>query len=170
MDARAERQVSSPEPHTAPLRWWRFVAAFTLAPLVPAALFATTTLWDGLENATYLHLLLLTALLGAYPPALVLGLPALLILRGRVKPSLAAIALTGGVVASLPWLGLGLLGNPDQASIGAHVTVRDGRTTFWGYVELAKLLAMTFALGAVGGAVFRVLAVGRMRPMRRQLR
>jgi len=98
------------------------------------------------------------ALFGAYPAALVLGVPALLALRGRVRASPLNCAVTGAVVASLPWLLLGLISSPDFASSDGHTTVQDGAMTWWGWVELFEFVGAIALAGAAGGIVFWAVA------------
>lgn len=138
--------------------------AFIGAPLLPAAIVSTYTLFDGIPNGSYLKTVVLFALFGGYPAALVFGVPALLILRRWLEPKFLYIVVAGGLVAAAPWLLLVLFGsNPDFASIGTHVTVQGGQKTAWGWIEGFKMVGGVFLLGLVGGVAFWLLAVCRFR-------
>lgn len=140
-----------------------------IAPLLPSALAATTTLFDGLPNGSYLQWVTLFAVLGGYPATLIFGLPAFLILRSRLEPRFLYVTIAGGLVAAIPWLLLVLFGsNPDTAMIGEHVTVRDGMKTTWGWIEGLKLVGGVFLWGLVGGIAFWFAAVWR-NPIRKEL-
>lgn len=138
----------------------RIVLAFLLAPLAPAFLYALQTLFDGLPNGSYLKTALIFAMVGGYPPAIALGAPLFFALRNRVRPRLWVMTLAGGVIAAAPWLLLVLFApQPEQARIGAHVTVLDGSVTLWGWIERAAMIGQIFGLGAIGGVVFWMVAV-----------
>ncbi|HYD45892.1 MAG TPA: hypothetical protein VEA79_11575 [Phenylobacterium sp.] len=98
------------------------------------------------------------ALFGAYPATLLLGLPAYLILRSRLRPSAWICALAGAVVAATPFLSLSLLSTPDFAYAGGHVTVMNGQITFWGYVQRARFIGLIGLFGALAGLVFWLIA------------
>lgn len=149
-------------------QWWRIALAFVIAPLVPSAMAAATTLFDGLPNGSYPQWVALFVLFGGYPATLVFGLPAFLILRSRLQPRFLYVTFAGGLVAAIPWLLLVLFGsNPDMAMIGEHVTVRDGVKTAWGWIEGLKMVGGVFLWGLVGGSVFWFAAVWRP-PIRTQ--
>jgi hypothetical protein len=139
---------------------WRIVLAFLLAPLAPAFLFALQTLFDGLPNGSYLKTAMTFAMVGGYPAVILFGLPLFFVLRNRVRPRLWVITLAGGAVAAMPWLLLVLLApRPDQAQIGSHITVLDGRPTLWGWIESVAMVGQVFGLGAIGGVAFWLVAV-----------
>ncbi|WP_152013953.1 MULTISPECIES: hypothetical protein [unclassified Bosea (in: a-proteobacteria)] len=130
--------------------------ALIVAPAVPAALYAGWV-WSGSPSqASYLSHFQLIASFGAYPAALLLGLPTLLLLRGEVTPTLRRIMMIGGIIASVPWLLLLPFGATPNADLG-------------GYLVLAVLPA--FLLGLLGGAVFYLVACmdpeSLVRPFRR---
>lgn len=146
---------------------WRVVLAFLLAPLAPALLFALQTLFDGLPNGSYLKTTTMFAMFGGYPAAILFGLPLFFVLRDRVRPRFWIMTLAGGAVAAAPWLLLMLFApQPDQAQIGSHITVLDGRMTWWGWIESAAMIGQVFGLGAMGGVVFWLVAIafGRGKP------
>ena len=143
---------------------WRIALAFLIAPLVPAAVAPIATIFDGLPNGSYLRTVALFALFGAYPATIIFGVPALLILRRRLKPRFVYVALAGGFVAAAPWLLLVLFGpNPDAASTGTQVTVQAGHKTLWGWIEDLRMVGGIFLLGLIGGVAFWLVAVCRFR-------
>lgn len=147
--------------HQQPRRW-RIILAFLIAPLVPSAAAATVTLVDGLPNGGYLQWLVLVALIGGYPAALILGLPAFFILRSRLRPRFMYVTFAGGLVAAAPWLLLVLFGpNPDMATSGEHVTVVSGAKTLWGWLEGMRMIGGAFLLGLMGGAAFWFISMWR---------
>lgn len=145
---------------------WRIIPAFILAPAVPAFLHASGTLYDGIPNGSYLKTATATLIVGGYLPALLVGLPLLLVLKGRVRPSFLTVTACGGLISSAPWALLALLIRPDGASMGGHQTVIDGQYTLWGWIELGRWAGEQFLLGAIGGAAFWLIAVAGWRPVR----
>src|SRR5262245_36854526 len=98
---------------------WRVALGFLVAPLVPAALWALAGVWRGLSLAAYVPSVILIALYGAYPVAVLLGVPAYFLLRCQLRPRLITIALAGGLIAAAPWPVLKTLSsNADQAWVG----------------------------------------------------
>ncbi|MFM9616184.1 hypothetical protein ACKI18_47085, partial [Streptomyces niveiscabiei] len=72
----------------APPPLWRLILALLIAPAVPAALYAAWV-WSGTSSlASYLSHFQLVAGVGAYPAALLLGFPTLILLCGEVTPTL----------------------------------------------------------------------------------
>jgi hypothetical protein len=140
--------------------------AFCIAPLVAAFVYgAFTPAYAGLQNIydrvfrtgmTYL-------LFGAYPSTLLIGIPAFLFLRTRLKVSLLNIALAGAFVATLPWLVLGLIATPNYSYDDGHVTAVDGHKTFWGWMDLAAGLGQVAAMGLLGGFVFWLIVAPPLR-------
>ena len=143
---------------------WRLLAAFVVAPLVPAVAVATFMWWES-NSAYFSNTLILVLLFGAYPAATILGAPAYLVLHRYIGPSALACGLVGGAIAAIPWLTLGVFGGPHQATHGGKPTVVDGVLTAFGWMELLQFVSITFALGAVGGLVFWAIA-GRARGRR----
>lgn len=141
----------------------RLVLAFILAPLAPAALIATATLFDGLDNGGFLRTAVLIALFGGYPATLLFGLPAFLILKRWVRPRLIWIVLVGGLVATAPVAcSLASVRLPERATVDGVDTVQDGRLTAAGRSQNARLLEATFVLGALGGLTFWLAGVRRL--------
>lgn len=144
---------------------WRVAVAFVAAPLVVAVGLAwAEPPYGGPDRMRrVVEAGIAYALVGAYPPALLLGVPAFLALRRRLRPTALNCMLVGAAVAALPWLLLGpLLPGSDDATIMGRATRIDGRTTPWGWFLLARFVAMTAGAGAVGGAVFWLTAAARM--------
>ena len=134
---------------------WRVLLGFLLAPLVPAIVFSLLASGDLSAVST-------AVIYGGYPPAIVLGVPAYLLLRNRLSPRVWLAMLAGGIIAALPWVALALL--PPAASyaeVGPCVSVIDGKRTWCELVESAKFAAIVFALGALGGVVFWLCAAWR---------
>lgn len=118
--------------------------AFILTPLIAAfALACWLPLYEGLPSLPN-RIFLTTkayAVFGAYPPALAFGIPALLILRTRVRATLLNCGVVGLIIAIAPWLILGTFSHVDYAYSNGHVTVQDGATTIWGGSNFSGSLA-----------------------------
>jgi hypothetical protein len=132
---------------------WRVAAAFIAAPVAPAAAFAFAmpmygSLPDLSERIWWTFLPVL--LVGGYPPTLIFGVPAFLVLRRKLQPTFLTCSLVGALVAS-PWAIMFLL-----------AAARD--PNFWDSIERNGLLEATTeitivpALGLLGGAVFWLVA------------
>ena len=141
---------------------WRVALGFVLAPAAAALLMAIVMpayagLTDWFERVWRTALVL--SVLGAYPTAVVFGLPAYLMLRRHLSAGPLACALAGSAVAALPWALLALVGpNPSEASINGRATVLDGRTTAYGWLQNAEFVLTIGLFGAIGGLVFWVVA------------
>lgn len=106
----------------------------------------------------------LYGVVGAYPTAVVLGLPAYLTLRRHFAAQPFACALAGFVVAALPWTLLVLAGSgASQASIDGRATVIDGHTTAYGWLQNIEMLLTIGTFGAIGGLVFWAVAAAGLR-------
>jgi hypothetical protein len=91
----------------------------------------------------------------AYASAAIFGVPAYLVFRSRVRPTLSAIMLTGGVVAAAPWVLLFLIEKvPQNASADVQVTYVNVRITWARLLSNVELVGMIFGLGIIGGIVF----------------
>jgi len=141
---------------------WRVALGFLMAPLVPAALWLLPGLWYGTPVASFGSQVMLVTFYGPYPAIVLLGVPAYLLLRRRLSPRLITVALAGGVIAAAPWaVLLLLLPHPTDAWVGRCHTVINGHTTWCGYLEGMKFIALVFGLGVIGGIVFWICAVWR---------
>lgn len=144
------------------LRAWRVVTAFMVAPTLAAFVLACyMPLYAGLPDLMdrVLRTTATFCLFYAYPVTVLLGVPSFFLLRTRVRPTILHCAFTGSAVVALPWLLLVLLSEaPDYAMVGNRVTAIDGQTTMWGWIELAKSITLIGAAGALGGAVFWIVA------------
>jgi hypothetical protein len=141
--------------------WWRIALALAVVPLVASFEYAVfSPAYQGLPDMTerIIRTTQVVAFIGAYPPTLVLGIPLLLYLRGRIGPSLANCVMAGALVATLPWICLVLFFGPDQASTDDHVTYQNGMMTWWGFLEAVELLAEITVFGIAAGALFWLLA------------
>ncbi len=154
---------------------WRIILAFLIAPGAAALAFAClgavvtsppegapdTIGWIGIM--TYLY-----ALFGAYLPTLVLGVPAFLVLRRWLRPTLLNCALVGAAVAAGPWLlMLPLASLPGYGQIGGQVPAINGRLTLWGWFLQVRWIALVGGMGALGGAMFWVISAARLPTMGR---
>jgi hypothetical protein len=140
---------------------WRVALAFIAAPGV-AALFMAMAFpaYEGLP--TFLERVWRTAqvygVMGAYPAAIVLGLPAYFIVRRHVSAKPIGCMAVGFVVAALPWALLVVIGAGGSASIDGQRTVIDGHTTAYGWLKNAEFILTIGLFGAVGGLVFWAVA------------
>ncbi len=142
---------------------WRvalgFVAAPTFAALVMAAWLPG---YDGLPPVqAFWKSLWLYAVIGAYPPTVLLGVPAYFALRRQLPATLGNCALVG---AALPLLSWGLLSvlpaGAGWESVGAKAVVIDGHRTFYGWQLVGRDLLTFAALGAAAGLVFGLIVIG----------
>lgn len=140
---------------------WRVALAFLLVPGFAALTFAIAMpLYAGLPTVSerIWRSALIYAVVGSYPPALVLGVPAYFVLRRRFEPRLINCASAGAAVAALPWLLLTLVSVPSQSSDGGRDTVVDGYYTAYGWLLNAQFLGEIALFGALGGALFWAIA------------
>ncbi len=84
---------------------WRIVLAFVLTPAIAALPLACIfPMYFGLPiGERIIRTASLYALIGAYPPTAVLGVPTFLFLKGRVKASAFSCGFAGAFVAVAPW-------------------------------------------------------------------
>jgi hypothetical protein len=151
------RTANSPQPKP-----WRLALGFLVAPLVPAALWLMPGLWHGTSITSFGSQVMLVVIYGPYPATVLLGLPAYFMLRRRLSPRLITVALAGGLIAAAPWsMLMPLLPNPSDAWIESCHTVIAGHTTWCGYLEGMKFVALVFGLGVIGGLAFWVCAIWR---------
>jgi hypothetical protein len=100
------------------------------------------------------------SIVGAYPTALALGLPAYFMLRRHFSTKLISCASVGAIVAALPWVPLVLLSaaRTTEASLDGRTTVINGHTTAYGWLTNAEFILQVGLFGAVGGSVFWLVA------------
>ena len=141
---------------------WRLALAFIVVPGAAALLMAILQpLYAGLPN--YWDRVFRTALVyvvvGAYPSAIVLGVPAYFLLRNRLRPTIINCTVVGAIVASLPWFVLALFSSPDYASYGGVVTYENGGITlaglFYGLIDIGIISIF----GAAAGMLFWLITV-----------
>lgn len=154
-------QPSIPQRTALPPRW-RVAAAFLMVPALAALSIAIAMpLYSGLPSMTerIWKSALAYGVFGAYPPTIIFGIPAYLVLRKHFKPRLINCAFVGAFVAALPWALLALASTPDQASIDDRATVIDGSKTAFGWLMDAQALAQIALFGALGGFLFWARAI-----------
>ncbi len=99
-----------------------------------------------------------------YPTALVLGLPALLLLRerARARMTLVTCTLVAASIAVIPLILISLLvPAADYASFGLRVTATEGEASSLGWVTAVRFLGVAAIMGATGGAAFWLVAASR---------
>ena len=143
---------------------WRLVFAFAIAPLFGAVFLALLQAEESVSLARLVAFIRLLSV-GAFSATAIFGLPAYFVLRRVMEPSLINCALVGALVAVAPGFLLELLPMSEhfQFSIGGHATVTDGSRTAWGWELWRASLIRTIVAGVVGGAVFWVLALSRVK-------
>jgi cytochrome c biogenesis protein CcdA len=129
------------------------IAAFLIAPLIPAILSAAYT--SGYDVGEFFVSLYLICLVGAYPTVILFGLPTYFFLRKVVRPRLISIAIVGALIAVLPWLILNFF-DPlsDRLEFNGVVFVENGIRTVAGWNSVLRSCIKSAILGAIGGAVF----------------
>ncbi len=147
---------------------WRVVAAFVVAPLPVAVAFAY---WGmGTEPLGQAHRFAATVVLGllffAYPVILLVGIPAYLFLKSRLRPTALNCAGVGAVILVLPWLVLTLLATPASEFGGGHFTVEHGHRTLWGWLDLMQGIGTTAVMGGITGIIFWAVAAAGTRRSR----
>lgn len=150
---------------------WRVVLAFIIAPMVIAAVLAgwaqAGSGWDWWLERT-VNTTLLFLMFGAYPPTLIVGAPAYMFLRRRVRPTLFNCILAGLLVAGIPALILALLPASGTYIEDGQTVVGNGVKTAWGWREDAEHVGLMCVLGVVTGLIFWTIAVAgtpkRLRP------
>jgi hypothetical protein len=147
-----------------PAEFWRVALAFAVAPIPSILVF--TLIENGFQG--FGRGIYLIAALGAYPPLLLLGLPLYVLLHREVRPRLALTCILAGVVAVLPWLLVVSLMSfqplSNNEKVGSVFVVENGRLTLAGLWLHMQFLAKVFALGALAGAVFWMIASRRVQP------
>jgi len=146
--------------------WWRIAVALIVVPLVASFAFAIySPAYEGLPNMRerVIRTAVVVAFFGAYPPIVVLGIPLIFYLRGRVRASLANCAIAGASVATFPWLCLIVFFGPDEAWTNDHITYHNGMMTLWGLLEAVELLAEIAVFGIAAGALFWLIAASGLK-------
>jgi hypothetical protein len=141
---------------------WRVALAFLVAPGLAALLIAIALpAYEGIPN--WFERVWRTAeifsVFGAYPTAVVFGVPAYFMLRRHLSARPFACAVVGSVVAALPWALLVIAGSgASEASVNGRATVLNGQTTAYGWLQNAEFLLTIGLFGAIGGTVFWAIA------------
>ncbi len=136
---------------------WRVALGFLLAPLIAAFAFSL------IEDHS-LAVVVPAALYGGYPAAIVLGIPAYVLLRGAMQPRFWVLMIMGGVIAVLPWIALALSNTAGSSQVGNCQSTIDGRMTWCGFVGNLWLWGQIFCFGAFGGLVFWFCVAFGLRP------
>jgi hypothetical protein len=140
----------------------RLALAFIVAPGAAALVMAILQpLYAGLPDFwdRVFRTALINAVVGGYPAALILGVPAYLLLRKRLRPTILNCAAVGAVIAALPWLLLGLFFSPEYAYSNGHVTHQNSHITLWGLFDLSVLTGWIGLLGAGAGVLLWLITV-----------
>ena len=146
---------------------WRVAFAFVIVPGLAAFLMAMLMpAYNGLSDPfeRIWRTAALFAMFGAYPTAVVVGIPAYFLLRRRFEPKPINCGLAGAVVATLPWLMISLLGpGSGEASVGGRATMINGGWTAFGWLLQLEFLAQIAAFGMFAGGIFWIIAAAGSR-------
>jgi hypothetical protein len=128
---------------------WRLILALFIAPAFPTALLASCFWFMASFRWSYLvHLWQIGPF--AFAPALIFGLPTLLILYyGYVKPTAYRTMIIGGIIAISPWFVISI-----SILFGSGFVVAS-------YALI--LMFVAFLLGVMGGAIFYLFGVSDIR-------
>jgi hypothetical protein len=126
---------------------WRVALGFLLAPLIAALAFS-------LFEDHSLNVVVPAAMYGGYPAAIVLGIPAYVLLHGTMQPRFWVLMIVGGVIAVLPWMALALTNTEGSSQVGNCQSTIDGRMTWCGFLGNLWLWGYIFCFGALGGLAF----------------
>jgi len=141
---------------------WRALLAFAIVPGFAAFLMAAVEpAYAGLASPfeRIWRTGVIFSLFGAYPLAVIFGLPVYFILRAKLAGTWLNCAVTGAAVAGLPWFLLTLFGSgADQASIGGRATVIDGARTAYGWMVQLQFVGLIALYGAAAGWLFWLIA------------
>jgi hypothetical protein len=141
---------------------WRIVVAFLVVPGVASLLLAIIMpAYDGLESIyeRVWRSAVVYGIFGAYPSAVIFGVPLFFVLRRHFDAKLVNCALAGAAVAAFPWFLLSVLSLPDSASIDGRATVIDGSLTVYGWYTNLKFVGQIGLFGGSAGALFWLIAV-----------
>jgi hypothetical protein len=146
-----------------PISIWRVILAFVLTPLlISLALASAMPFYNGLPN--YMDRVLRTwplyVIFGALPPTILFGVPTFLILRKLARLSLVNCAAVGAIIITVPWFFLFLFPT-GSAWTGDRATIINGEYTAYGWLEFAQTMLIFAAAGAVGGAIFWMIAAAK---------
>jgi hypothetical protein len=136
--------------------------AFLIAPAFGALLMAVfAAAAESFE--TLWHTTLLIAAIGAYPPAILFGIPAYFVLRRHWGANPIGCGLAGAAIAALPWLPFVLFPSAQWASVNGEATVIDGRYTAYGWLQAFEGLSFIAGFGLAAGILFWVIAAAGYR-------
>jgi len=148
---------------------WRIWLGFLVAPAVGALIMGLLApAYDGLP--TFGERLIATvkiyALIGAYPTALLFGVPAYFMARRHFPARPLPCAFVGGVVAALPWMILALISPASSASIGGRATIIDGHYTAYGWLTNAGFVGQIALVGSAAGLIFWAISAAGFEQVR----
>ena len=133
------------EPDQIYLPAWQVTLGFLVAPGAGAVLLASLeSLFEGAPPEGIWKLAILFGFFGAYPAALLVGVPAYVVLRRRFVPRPVNCMLAGAFVAAWPGAVLGLLR-------------LNGDATIDGWLQAAELILLLACIGLAVGMVFWLL-------------
>ena len=143
--------------------FWRVLAGLLLAPALAAiAMSVVSPAYDGLPDMIerVWRTAEFYAVFGAYPTAVLVGVPTYFVLRRHFRPTILNCAWAGALVAAFPWIVLTfVVKGADQASVNDRPTVIDGVMTAYGWLLRAETIAQIAAFGLFGGLVFWAVTV-----------
>jgi len=118
--------------------------------------------YDGLPPIqAFLNSAWLYAVIGAYPPTILLGVPAYFALRRQVEARLRNCMFVGAAIPLLSWGLFSLLpSSAESESVGGRATVVAGYRTVYGWELAGRDLIVLAVFGAAAGLVFGLIVVG----------
>lgn len=146
----------------------RVIIGFLIAPYLSAALLSCFgQFYEGLPMLDrIIRTTNLFSIFGAYPTAIIVGIPAFLYLRQIARPTWINCGISGGCVAALPWVLFGPLfllptNSGDFARENGHIILINGHTTLWGLWYGIVWVSQIWAVGLAGGLTFWFIAAAR---------
>lgn len=145
----------------------RVCLAMVLGPLVASALYSIYTF--GLD-LRYFWAFIAVLAVGAFPPTLFLAIPIYVIVRDHGRLSPIFVCVTAGLIAVTPWFLLELLLSNGRSSFSFNnvLLVQDGVLTAAGRLQQTRTYAAKFLAGALGGAIFWLIAMRHLPRHERQ--
>lgn len=142
---------------------WRVGIGLIFAPALAALLMAVFIPgFEGLPpDQRFWNSALLYAIFGAYPPTLLLGIPAYFILRRHLEPTFRNCSLVGAALPVIVWGSISVLPiAAESESVAGVATIRNGHRTLYGWELVGQNLLLLAAVGVAAGIAFRLIVVG----------